>query len=192
MAAEASPDLGNVQSPETYVGYERASGFLPAGGLVRDQPHVFQAAATLALTQWTLSGNWTVTAHQATLNMTGGRVLFRFHARDLHLVLRGPGSPGKPIRFRILVDGHPPGADHGADVDAQGQGTIDGQRLYQLVRQQGPDRRSQLRDRVHEPGRRGFLPSPSGELVRTARLQDTERFETVIPARPCRHSGVQP
>ncbi len=133
--AEAAPDMGNVGSPETYVGYERAENFISPGGLVEDTRHVYAAAAP-RLNEWALSGDWTVGKEDATLNEPGGSIVYRFHARDLHLVL-GPGLDGKPVRFRVTVDGAAPGDSHGADVDAQGQGIVTGQRLYQLIRQSG-------------------------------------------------------
>jgi hypothetical protein len=93
-------------------------------------------AATPQRNQWSLSGDWTVSGENATLDEKGGRIVYRFHARDLHLVL-GPAADGKPVRFRVTIDGAAPGADHGSDTDADGRGVIDGQRLYQLVRQNG-------------------------------------------------------
>jgi cytochrome c biogenesis protein CcdA/thiol-disulfide isomerase/thioredoxin len=134
--AEAAADDADVQSPETYIGYERAENFVSAGGLARDTVRNYPPRAGLEPNQWTLSGEWKVGGQSGVLDRSGGRISYRFHARDLHLVL-GPGRDGRPVRFRILLDGKPPGADHGADVDAQGQGTVNGQRLYQLVRQQG-------------------------------------------------------
>jgi len=133
--AEAAPSTSD-QSPETYVGYNRADNFVSPGGLVPDESHDYTAAAAPQLNQWSLSGNWTDGGERAVLNQSGGRIVFRFHARDLHLVL-GPAADGKPIKFRVTLDGTAPGADHGADTDADGQGTVDGQRLYQLVRQSG-------------------------------------------------------
>ena len=94
------------------------------------------ATAPLALNQWSLSGDWTVGAEDAALNKADGRIAYRFHARDLHLVL-GPGADNKPVHFRVSIDGAAPGANHGADVDANGLGVVDGQRLYQLIRQNG-------------------------------------------------------
>jgi hypothetical protein len=99
---------------------------------VRGQPAVYAAQPT-GLNQWGLAGAWTVGAEHAVLDKAGGRILYRFHARDLHLVL-GPGANGRPIRFRVTIDGKAPGEDHGTDTDAAGNGMVDGQRLYQLVR----------------------------------------------------------
>ncbi len=104
---------------------------------MQDKPHAYATPAPLDLNQWGLRGDWTVGGQSAVLDKAGGRIAYRFHARDLHLVL-GPRSDGKPVRFRVLIDGQPPLASHGVDVDAQGIGTIDSQRLYQLVRQTSP------------------------------------------------------
>jgi hypothetical protein len=133
--AEAAPSYSD-QSPETYVGYNRADNFVSPGGLVPDESHVYAEAVQPSLNQWSLAGDWTDTGEHASLNQPGGRIIYRFHARDLHLVL-GPAPDGKPVRFRVTIDGAAPGADRGADVDADGQGTVDAQRLYQLVRQNG-------------------------------------------------------
>jgi cytochrome c biogenesis protein CcdA/thiol-disulfide isomerase/thioredoxin len=130
-AADALPAL----SGETYLGYERANSFASPGGIASDRSRVYQAPASLRTNQWALSGEWTVGSEGAVLGRANGRIAYRFHARDLHLVL-GPSADGKPVRFRVWVDGKPPLADHGTDTDAQGNGTIDAQRLYQLVRQQ--------------------------------------------------------
>lgn len=141
---QMAPDMSDVASPETYVGYARADNFASAGGEVQDQPHVYVPPATLALNQWSLAGNWTVAEENAQLVQPGGKISFRFHARDLHLVL-GPDAQGHPVRFRVRIDGAAPGADHGADISADGDGQVSGQRLYQLVRQSGP-----VRDRTFE------------------------------------------
>ena len=132
---QAASDMADVQSPETYVGYERAANFVSAGGIVNDRAQAYTATVP-RLNEWGLTGNWTVSGEQASLNETGGSVYYRFHARDLHLVL-GPGADGKPIRFQVMIDGKPPGDSHGVDTDANGNGTVTGQRLYQLVRQSG-------------------------------------------------------
>jgi cytochrome c biogenesis protein CcdA/thiol-disulfide isomerase/thioredoxin len=132
---EAPPDEAHDQSPETYVGYRRADNFASPGGFAQDRAHVYSAPAALKLNQWALSGSWNVDPEKAVLGASGGKIVFRFYARDLHLVL-GPGS-GKPVRFRVTLDGAAPAASHGADTDASGAGIIDGQRLYQLIRQSG-------------------------------------------------------
>jgi cytochrome c biogenesis protein CcdA/thiol-disulfide isomerase/thioredoxin len=139
--AQAAPGPAPALSDETYLGHERTHDFVSPGGLVRDRAHAYQGASALRTNQWTLSGDWTVERERVVLNRANGRIAYRFQARDLHLVL-GPSDDGKPVRFKVLVDGKPPLSDHGADVDAQGNGTIAAQRLYQLVRQakDGPAR----------------------------------------------------
>jgi cytochrome c biogenesis protein CcdA/thiol-disulfide isomerase/thioredoxin len=123
------------ESPETYIGYNRANNFVSPGGLVPDDGHVYDPGMP-KINQWSLAGDWTDTPENAVLDQTGGRIVYRFHARDLHLVL-GPAAGGMPVRFRVTIDGKAPGADHGADTDVDGQGVVDAQRLYQLVRQNG-------------------------------------------------------
>jgi cytochrome c biogenesis protein CcdA/thiol-disulfide isomerase/thioredoxin len=125
---------GNLRSHETYIGYVRAANFASPGGQVRDASQVYRAAP-LALNHWSLAGAWTVGRQSARLDRAGGRIAFRFHARDLHLVLGSAG--GRPVRFRITIDGRPPGAAAGMDASATGEGSVSGQRLYQLVRQRG-------------------------------------------------------
>ncbi|MGY4638590.1 cytochrome c biogenesis protein DipZ [Pseudomonas sp. TE24901] len=133
---QQAPDMNEVQSPETYLGFQRAENFVTAGTLGTDKVVNYPAAGTLALNNWTLEGPWNVGGQQATLDQAGGRIVYRFHARDLHLVL-GPGADGKPVRFKVTVDGQAPGDAHGTDVAPDGSGTVTEQRLYQLVRQPG-------------------------------------------------------
>lgn len=133
---QAAADNDNMQSPETYVGYERAENFAATPALQPDHATDYHLPPALALNQWGLEGRWQVDGEKATLMQAGGRIAFRFHARDLHLVI-GPGADGKPLRFRIAVDGHAPGSAHGVDTDEAGNGTVREQRLYQLVRQPG-------------------------------------------------------
>ncbi len=134
---EAPPDEADLQSPETYIGYQRAENFVSAGGPVPDSPHIYRAPQTLALNQWALSGGWLIEKERAVATGVPGKIVFRFRARDLHLVL-GPAAAGRPVRFRVTLDGQAPGNDHGADVQPDGTGTVDAQRLYQLLRQSGP------------------------------------------------------
>ncbi|MBR7946602.1 cytochrome c biogenesis protein DipZ [Burkholderia cenocepacia] len=134
--ALAAADSADVRSPETYVGYARAESFASPGGVVRDAAHRYDTPGSPDLNGWGLAGTWNVGAERASLAAPDGRIIYRFHARDLHLVL-GPGANGRPVRFRVTLDGAAPGAAHGADVDAQGYGTVTDQRLYQLVRQPG-------------------------------------------------------
>ncbi|PVZ58309.1 cytochrome C biogenesis protein [Pseudomonas sp. B1(2018)] len=133
---QMAPDSSEVQSPETYVGYQRAEHFVPPTALVPDKVATYNPPAQLALNDWSLSGQWHVGSERATASATDSRIVYRFHARDLHLVL-GPGADGKPVRFKVLIDGKTPGDDHGMDVAPDGSGTVTEQRLYQLVRQSG-------------------------------------------------------
>ncbi len=129
-------DMDNLKSPETYLGHARAENFASPGGQRQDQPADYTVPATLQHNQWALAGRWTVGNEDARLETRGGRIAFRFHARDLHLVL-APGEDGKPVRFRVRIDGQPPGAAAGGDISADGDGRVDENRLYQLIRQSG-------------------------------------------------------
>src|SRR6202050_3556754 len=133
---EAAADNRNVVSAETYIGYKRAENFASAEPIARDSSKTYSAQPRLSLNQWALGGAWNVGPESAVLQSVPGKIVFRFHARDLHLVL-GPSKNGKPIRFIVKLDGTPPGEDHGADTDAAGAGTVQGNRLYQLIRQKG-------------------------------------------------------
>lgn len=130
-------DWASLKSPENYVGYERTEGFASPHGAVRDKPQMYEVPAQLRLNNWAMSGDWTIKRDAVEMNKPNGRIAYRFHARDLHLVMR-PAAPGTSVKFRVLIDGQPPGAAHGIDVDDQGLGTMAGQRLYQLIRQSGP------------------------------------------------------
>ena len=143
QGALAAADLADIASPETYAGYERIERFASSGGVVPDTAHRYSLAA-LGLNQWGLRGNWTIAPEEARLNEPGGSVVYRFHARDLHLVL-GPGAAGTSVRFHVTIDGADPAASHGSDTDAAGNGVVTEQRLYQLLRQQGP-----VQDRTFE------------------------------------------
>jgi thiol-disulfide isomerase/thioredoxin len=123
---EVQADWGDLDSPETYLGSEQARNF--ARGVPADR---------LKLNQWTLSGDWAIERRASVLNGTQGSIAFRFHARDVHLVMGPPGS-GSSVPFRVLVDGEGPGDGHGFDVDEEGKGTLSEQRLHQLIRQRGP------------------------------------------------------
>ena len=134
---EAAADWGSLKSPETYVGYLRSQSFASPDGRFPDERRVYRAPAELRLNQWALAGDWTIGRESAVLHAAGGHVAYRFFARDLHLVM-GPAAEGGSVRFRVLIDGDPPGASHGIDVDAEGYGTVAEPRLHQLVRQPGP------------------------------------------------------
>jgi cytochrome c biogenesis protein CcdA/thiol-disulfide isomerase/thioredoxin len=151
--AEAAAASGDIQSGETYIGYDRAANFVSPGGLQRDQLKTY-AAAPLSLNDWSLAGPWLDKRQSAISFAPGAKIAFRFHARDLHLVL-GPVG-GKPVRFRVTLDGQAPGGDAGVDANADGSGVVSEQRLYQLVRQKG-----QVRDRTFtieflDPGAEAF------------------------------------
>jgi thiol-disulfide isomerase/thioredoxin len=134
---DAAPDWENLRSPENYVGFERTENFASPGGAASDKPRMYELPERLRLNHWALSGDWTVRKDAAVLNQPNGRVAYRFHARDLHLVM-GPAAPGTSVRFRVLIDGQPPAQAHGTDVDEQGHGSVAEQRMYQLIRQPKP------------------------------------------------------
>jgi thiol-disulfide isomerase/thioredoxin len=155
QGVEKAAAWASEKSPETYVGYERAESFASPGAAVFDRPHAYTAPAQLSLNEWALVGDWTIGAEAATLNAANGRIVYRFHARDVNLIM-GPSVRGTPVRFRVRVDGERPGAAHGFDVDAQGNGIVSEPRMYQLIRQPEP-----IVDRLFEiefigPGARAF------------------------------------
>jgi thiol-disulfide isomerase/thioredoxin len=133
MGFEVQADWANLESPETYLGYEQGRNFASPGGVGFDEPRTYDVPDTLPLNTWALSGDWTITRGASVLNGSEGRLAFRFGARDVHLVM-GPATRGASVPFRVLLDGEPPGSAHGLDVDGQGYGTLSKQRLYQLIR----------------------------------------------------------
>ena len=145
-----APDLANVRSPETYLGHAHGQ----RRGVLPDRLKHYDATEP-RLNDWALAGDWIVRAEHAELAGDSGAVVMRFHARDLHLVL-GPAADGRPLPFRITVDGQPPGADAGVDVDADGRGEITAERLYQLVRQRGPVRERRFEIRFGAPGAKAY------------------------------------
>jgi thiol-disulfide isomerase/thioredoxin len=132
---EAQADWTNLRSPETYVGYEQGRNLASPEGAALDEPRSYSAPDSLRLNQWALTGDWTIESGASVLYGTEGRIAFRFHSRDAHLVLR-TRAPGARVPFRVLLDGERPGDAHGLDIDEQGHGTVIQPRLYQLVRQQ--------------------------------------------------------
>ncbi len=152
--AQAAPDLGNIHSSETYLGYQRASDFVSPEGLRSDVAQDYTITMP-GVNEWGLTGNWTVGPELATLNRAGGGITYRFSARDLHLVF-GPRSDGKPVRLQVRIDGKPPGESHGSDIDADGNGTVTQTRLYQLVRQAGEVRTRTFEVRFLDPGVEAF------------------------------------
>jgi thiol-disulfide isomerase/thioredoxin len=136
LGAEVSADLENLRSPESYVGYETAERFASKGGSVPNRRHEYAVPNHLSLNEWALSGSWTIGRQAAVLDDANGKIVYRFHARDLNLVM-APSVLGTPVRFRVFIDGHSPGPANGADIDEQGYGTVSEARMYQLIRQSG-------------------------------------------------------
>jgi thiol-disulfide isomerase/thioredoxin len=153
--AEAAADWRSLKSPENYVGYERTENFASPGGAAPDVRRVYTVPAALKLNEWALSGEWTMAKQGIVLSKANGRIAYRFHARDLHLVM-GPLARGASVRFRVLIDGQSPGAAHGLDVDAQGNGTMTEQRMYQLIRQPQPIADRQFEIEFLDPGAEAF------------------------------------
>jgi thiol-disulfide isomerase/thioredoxin len=144
QGTEVAADWGDLRTPETYLGYGHASGFASPDGERFDEPHNYSEPSRLGLNEWAPSGAWTLAEHVAVLDEAPGRIAIRFHARDVNLVM-GPAERGLSVPFRVLIDGEPPGAAHGTDVDERGNGTVLEQRLYQLIRQPEP-----IADRLFE------------------------------------------
>jgi len=134
---EAAADWNSLWSPENYLGYERTENFASPNGAVLGTRHGYALPGRLRLNYWGLGGDWTVGRQAVLLHEAQGRIAYRFHARDLHLVMAPPAS-GSPVRFRVGIDGQPPGPAHGTDVDEQGNGALTQPRLHQLIRQPGP------------------------------------------------------
>ena len=153
---EIAADWGSLRSPESYVRYDGTETFASPGGPALDKPRMYSLPAQLRLNEWALSGDWTIRRDASALNKPGGRIAYRFHARDLHMVM-GPATPGSSVKFRVLIDGRPPGATHGTDVDEQGNGTVTEQRLYQLIRQPGTIDDRQFEIEFLDPGVEAFV-----------------------------------
>jgi thiol-disulfide isomerase/thioredoxin len=137
VGIEAPPDWTDERSPETYIGYRQAENFASPEKLHKDSNQIFSAPAKLSLNHWGLIGSWNVNAESAVLQALPGKIVFRFHSRDLNLVL-APANGGKPARFVVRLEGAAPGENHGIDIAADGSGEIRVPRLYQLIRQSGP------------------------------------------------------
>ncbi|MCC6912741.1 MAG: cytochrome c biogenesis protein DipZ [Rhodospirillaceae bacterium] len=152
--AQAASNWSEIGSPETYFGYRRGVNFISPGGAVKDTARNYEVSVP-RLNEWGLAGNWTIASDQATLNAANGRVVFRFRARDLHLVL-GPSADGTPVRFQVTLDGKPPGEDRGEDIDASGMGVVSNERLYQLVRQKGAPDEHTFEIKFLDAGARAF------------------------------------
>jgi hypothetical protein len=151
--AEAKAAVSALKSPETYVGYGRAERFASPGGMFHDREERY-LPGSLALNQWSLEGDWVVGKQSARSVSPGAKIHYRFHARDLHLVLGSPG--GRPVRFKVTLDGKPPGADAGVDVAPDGSGRVSGERLYQLIRQKGEVRDRTFTIEFLDPGVEAF------------------------------------
>jgi hypothetical protein len=151
---QRAPDLANLASEETYVGYRKAENFRSAERVAEDRPRTYSVGG-LALNQWGLAGRWIVGAESAVADAADASIAYQFSARDLHLVL-GPGAAGRPVRIKVTLDGQPPGADHGTDVDADGNGVVTTTRLYQLVRQSGKVRARRFEVRFLERGAEAY------------------------------------
>ena len=130
-------DWKDLGSEENYVGYERTQNFVSPGGAKLDKNHAYTAPERLQRNEWALSGEWTMQKAGIILNQSNGHIVYRFHARDLHLVM-GPAKPGTSVRFRVLIDGQAPRSAHGTDVDGEGNGAVTEPRMYQLIRQPMP------------------------------------------------------
>ena len=152
---ELAADWSDLQSPESYIGSARAGHFSSPGGAVSGKRHLYTLPARLGLNDWGLSGDWTFGREAAVLNAANGRIAYRFHARDLNLIL-GPAVRGASVRFRVLIDGQPPGAAHGVDVDGQGNGVLTESRMYQLIRQPKPIADRQFEIEFLDPGVAAF------------------------------------
>jgi hypothetical protein len=137
QGVESEADWGNLRSSETYVGYDRTTNFASPGGAVYAERRSYTIPSQLGVDHWALAGDWTIRGQATSLDAASGRIAFRFHARDLHLVM-GPAEQGSAVRFRVRLDGQAPGGAHGLDIDASGDGMAKEQRLYQLIRQTGP------------------------------------------------------
>jgi cytochrome c biogenesis protein CcdA/thiol-disulfide isomerase/thioredoxin len=148
---QVAADNDDLLSTETYVGYQQAQGFASREAVLPGEVRAYTSPGKVLLNTWSLEGQWKVDAERAQLANASGKIAYRFHARDLHLVL-GPAADGKPVRFRVTIDGAPPGASHGTDVAPDGSGSVDRQRLYQLVRQVGPVRDRTFTIEFLDPG----------------------------------------
>jgi thiol-disulfide isomerase/thioredoxin len=152
---EAPADWQNLMSAENYVGHDRTEGFASPGSVAVAKPRAYVLPPRLSLNHWALAGEWTVNKGAVQLNQANGRIAYRFHARDLHLVM-GPSPGNTAVRFRVLIDGQPPAAAHGSDVDDQGRGTVTEQRLHQLIRQPRPITDRQFEIEFLDPGVEAF------------------------------------
>jgi thiol-disulfide isomerase/thioredoxin len=154
IGAEAEADWEHLQTPETYLGYWRSERFASPGAASLDETRAYELPERLVVNHWALAGEWTIGAENVELDQPGGSIAYRFHARDAHLVLSRASRD--PIRFRVLLDGEPPGPSHGFDIDTDGTGLVRDGRLYQLVRERGPVRERTLQITFLEPGAEAY------------------------------------
>jgi len=153
--AEAAADWSTLRSPENFLGYERAIDFASPGGVKADRRQPYAAPARLRLNEWALSGNWTMGSEGNTSNESNGRVIYRFHARDVNLIM-GPSTRGTSLKYRVRIDGKAPGDAHGVDIDSEGNGTVTEQRMYQLIRQPAPITDREIEIEFTDPGAEVF------------------------------------
>jgi thiol-disulfide isomerase/thioredoxin len=156
IGVEAGADWGDLRSSENYLGYERTENFASPGGPLLDKPRVYALPARLNVNNWSLFGIWTMGREATVSNQANGRIVYRFHARDINLVM-GPEARGSRVRFRVLMDGRRPGQAHGVDIDENGNGTVTDERLYQLIRQPKPITDRQLEIEFLDPGVKAFV-----------------------------------
>ena len=153
--AELSSDWHDLRSGENYLGYERTQNFASPRGFVTDKRHIYATPHELMLNHWALAGEWTARKQLISLEQGNGRIAYQFQARDLHLVM-GPIERGRKVRFRVYIDGHFPLGAHGVDTDAQGFGTVEEPRMYQLIRQQQPITPRRFEIEFLEPGAEAY------------------------------------
>jgi thiol-disulfide isomerase/thioredoxin len=155
VGVEAEADWDHLRTPETYLGYGRSEHFAPPGRVAFDEHHTYEIPERLRSNHWALGGEWTIERERVVLDQAGGTIAYRFHARDAHLVLSSEAR--EPIPFRVLVDGEPPGASHGVDVDEDGNGVLVDGRLYQLVREHDTVRERTLEIKFLQPGAEAYV-----------------------------------
>jgi thiol-disulfide isomerase/thioredoxin len=152
---EVAAAFGSLRSPESYLGHEQAKGFASPRDAVFDAPRIYTVPPRLSLNRWALAGEWTVKGKAVVMNAPNGKIVYRFHARDVNLIA-GPPRGAPAVRFAVKVDGKPPGVAHGTDIDEQGTGMAARQRTYQLVRQQGAIADREFEIQFVEPGVEAF------------------------------------
>jgi thiol-disulfide isomerase/thioredoxin len=155
LGVEADADWDHLHTPETYLGYERSQDFASPGGAAFDERRGYELPELLRFNNWALAGQWTIGRENIVLDGAAGAIVYRFHARDAHLVMSAEART--PIPFRVLIDGEVPGPSHGVDVAEDGNGLLIDSRLYQLVRQDGEVRERTLQITFHEPGAEAYV-----------------------------------